>query len=345
MSELQQFITRGKGLGFDLLGIIPVQPSQQAKQLDQWLKTGMAGEMEWIHRGQDKREDPRKVFPKAKTIIMVGVNYYSQEIPEQLLNDPSRGIIARYAWFDDYHDIIKERLVKYIEGISHILGKDINSKAYVDTGPFLEREFANHAGLGFIGNNTNLINYQTGSYIFLGEILLDIELDSYINKVIGSCGTCQRCINNCPTDALIENKKLDARRCISYLTIELKNEIPEELRPLMKNRIYGCDICQEVCPWNSKSKATSIKEFAVKDNLIAPSLLDLAKLSKEEFDIRFKNSPIKRTKYRGFMRNVAVALGNWGSREALPSVKKLLQSSESLIKVHAEWAKTKILGS
>ena len=343
MIDLGQIISKGKQNGLDLLGIIPVQPSKQAKQLDQWLKSGMAGEMDWIHRGQDKREDPRKIFPKAKTIIMVGVNYFSREIPEYLLNDPSKGIIARYAWFDDYHDIIKRRLEMFIEEISSILGLDINSKTYVDTGPFLEREYANLAGLGFIGNNTNLVNYKMGSYMFLGEILLDVELGSYTNKVIGSCGTCQRCINGCPTNALVDKKKLDARRCISYLTIELKNEIPEKLRPLMKNRIYGCDICQEVCPWNSKTKPASLKEFAIKNDLVAPSLTNLAKLTEEEFNTRFKNSPIKRTKYRGFMRNVAVALGNWRSKEALPAVEKLIINPEELVSSHAIWAKKRIL--
>jgi epoxyqueuosine reductase len=343
MDTLGQIREFSKRLGFDLLGIIPVQPSQQTEQLDQWLKAGMAGEMEWIHRGQDKREDPRKVLPQAKTIIMVGVNYYNREIPKELLNDPSRGIIAKYAWFDDYHDIVKGRLEKYVEKISLALGKSINSKVYVDTGPFLEREFASKAGLGFIGNNTNLINYKTGSYVFLGEILLDTELDSFTNKVIGSCGTCQSCMDNCPTSALVNKKKLDARRCISYLTIELKKEIPEELRPLMSNRIYGCDICQEVCPWNSKAKNTSLTEFDIKEDLVAPSLIDLAKLTKEEFNIKFKNSPIKRTKYRGFMRNVAVALGNWASKEALTSVEKLIENQEDLVSSHAIWAKKQIL--
>ncbi|MFA6524890.1 MAG: tRNA epoxyqueuosine(34) reductase QueG [Patescibacteria group bacterium] len=333
----------GKKLGFDLLGIIPVQPSKQKRQLDQWISLGMAGDMDWIRRGQEKREDPRKIFPQAKSIIMVGVSYFTQDIPAELLNDPSRGIIARYAWFDDYHKIVKTRLEKYVEAISVVMKKNVSAKMYVDTGPFLEREFAERAGLGFTGNNTNLINYRTGSYIFLGEILIDIELDSYVNKLIGSCGTCQRCRKSCPTGALVANKVLDARRCISYLTIELKNEIPVEFRKLMKNRIYGCDICQEVCPWNSKSLPTSFQEFTAHEDLIAPSLVDLAKLSAEDFMARFKNSPIKRTKYRGFMRNVAVALGNWGSVEALPSIELLIKNEDEMVAAHAIWAKKQIL--
>ncbi|MFA6271647.1 MAG: tRNA epoxyqueuosine(34) reductase QueG [Patescibacteria group bacterium] len=343
MEITQSIHNAGKKLGFDLIGIIPIQPSQQNQQLDRWLKSGMAGDMDWIRRGQEKRNNPKKIFPEAKTVIMVGVNYYNMDIPADLLNDPSRGIIARYAWFDDYHDVVKLCLEKLARLISGILKKDINAKVYVDTGPFLEREYANRSGLGFIGNNTNLINYQMGSYIFLGEVLIDIELDSYVNKLIGSCGTCQRCRNNCPTNALVDDKVLDARRCISYLTIELKDAIPQELRPLMKNRIYGCDICQEVCPWNSKSKLNSIKEFTANKDLIAPKLIDLAKLSAEDFKVRFKNSPIKRTKYCGFMRNVAVALGNWGSAEALPAIELLIKSEDDLIASHAIWAKKQIL--
>jgi epoxyqueuosine reductase len=343
MEISKAIVIAGKSLGFDLLGIMPVAPSLQSDKLDLWLQNGMAGEMEWIRHGQEKRNDPRKIFPQAKSVIMVGVNYFTQDIPADLLNDPSRGIIARYAWFDDYHKIVKTRLEKYVEAISAIMKINVSAKVYVDTGPFLEREYASRAGLGFIGNNTNLINYTMGSYLFLAEILIDEELDSFVMNSVGSCGTCQRCRNNCPTGALVQNKILDARRCISYLTIELKGNIPEDLRPLMKNRIYGCDICQEVCPWNSKAKPTELADFRKNEDLIAPRLNDLAKLTKEEFDQRFKNSPIKRTKYRGFMRNVAVALGNWGSKEALPAVELLINNEDILVQSHAIWAKKQIL--
>ncbi|MFA6391243.1 MAG: tRNA epoxyqueuosine(34) reductase QueG [Patescibacteria group bacterium] len=343
MLNAKQIILEGNSLGFDLLGVMPVQPSKYKHQLDQWLRNGMAGEMEWIRRGQEKRDNPKRVFPEAKTVIMVGMNYFNQDISADLLNDPSRGIIARYAWFDDYHEIVKLRLEKLVGSISVILKKNINAKVYVDTGPFLEREYASRSGLGFIGNNTSLINYRMGSYLFLGEILIDAELESFLMKRIGSCGTCQRCRNSCPTDALVQNRVLDARRCISYLTIELKGSIPEEMRPLMKNRIYGCDICQEVCPWNSKSKEASINEFKAKNDLIAPKLNDLAKMSQTEFNSRFKNSPIKRTKYRGFMRNVAVALGNWGSKEALCAIELLIKNEDELVRTHAIWAKKQIL--
>lgn len=343
MQNVNKLIIGGKNFGFDLIGIVPVKPSEYKTQLNDWLTGGMAGEMEWIRRGQEKREDPKKVFPQAKSIIMVGVNYFTRDIPPDLLNDPSRGIIARYAWFDDYHQLVKSKLEAYLDEISVSLKRKVNAKIYVDTGPFLEREYAQRAGLGFVGNNTNIINYKTGSYIFLGEILTDIELPSFSNKRIGSCGTCNSCRQNCPTGALVQNKVLDARRCISYLTIELKNDIPEELRPLMKNRIYGCDICQEVCPWNSKTKPTQFKGFKADEDLIAPKLSDLSALTESEFNLRFKNSPIKRTKYRGLMRNVSIALGNWKSKEALPYIDKLIISDDELIRSHAIWAKKQIL--
>lgn len=339
----KNIITIGRKLGFDLVGIIPITPSKYERELNTWLSQGFAGEMDWIRRGQEKRENPLKIFPKARSLIVLGVNYFFSDIPEELKNDPSRGIIARYAWFDDYHKILQDKLKEFTQRLARILKKTVQSKIYVDTGPILEREIAHRAGLGFIGNNTNLINYQLGSYSFLGEILVDVELTPYIKKIIGSCGICQRCLTSCPTQALVSKKILDARKCISYLTIELKGEIPEKLRPLMKNRIYGCDLCQEICPWNNKALKNSFSEFKIKEDLIAPPLLELAEISEDEFQVRFKHSPIKRTKRRGLLRNVAVALGNWGDKRALPAIEELIQDPDPLIKSHASWAKKQIL--
>lgn len=343
MNDSQKIILESQKAGFDLIGIIPVKPSDYKEQLDKWLKKGFAGEMDWIRRGQKKRENLLKVFPQARSIIVLAVNYFVSDIPDELKNDPSRGIIARYAWFDDYHERILKNLEELVEYGSLAIKKKINSKIYVDTGPILERELAQKAGLGFTGNNTNLINYQLGSYLFLGEILLDVKLEPYTKKIIGSCGTCQRCLDNCPTKAIVDKKILDARKCISYLTIELKGEIPESFRPLMKNRIFGCDICQEVCPWNRKVKQTSFPKFRIEEDLVAPPLLELAEISENEFNKRFKNSPIKRIKRKGLLRNVAVALGNWKNKKALPVLEKLIQDPDPIIKNHAHWAKKQIL--
>lgn len=350
MRESKKIITLGQQFGFDLIGIIPVKHSPNANYLEEWLKKGFAGEMEWIGRALEKRKNPLQVFPQAKSIMVLGLNYFIQDIPKELKNDPSLGIIAKYALIDDYHPVVLNHLERFTEEISKNLKKKISYKAYVDTGPILERELAHKAGLGFIGNNTNLVNYQLGSYLFIGEILVDAEFETYVGKVVGSCGVCQACLNNCPTGALVDKKILDARKCVSYLTIELKDEIPEELRPLMRNRIFGCDICQDVCPWNSKSKPNSFFQTTEGENTysrlqkkMAPPLLELAYLSQAEFNIRFKNSPIKRAKYKGFLRNVAVALGNWGDKKALPALEKLIRNKEPLVRLHATWAKRQLL--
>jgi len=340
----------GQQFGFDLIGLIPAKPSADSKYLEEWLKRGYAGGMNWIRRVKKKRLNPLEIFPEAKSIVLIGINYYLQDLPDEIKNDPARGIIARYAWVEDYHKLVLKKLREFTQELSGILKQKVNYKAYVDTGPTLERELARQAGLGFIGNNTNLINHQLGSYLFLGEIFLDVDLRSYIPKIIGSCGTCQKCMNACPTGALVDKKILDARKCISYLTIELKGEIPKELRPLIKNRIFGCDICQEVCPWNSKAKPTSFFKavgenghFRLREKEIAPPLLELAGLSEAEFKERFKENSVLRAKYSGLMRNVAVALGNWGSKQALIGIEHLLNNSNPLVKSHAFWAKKQIL--
>ncbi|PIY96766.1 MAG: tRNA epoxyqueuosine(34) reductase QueG [Candidatus Kerfeldbacteria bacterium CG_4_10_14_0_8_um_filter_42_10] len=350
MALTNEIIELQKQLGFDLIGIIPVESSKYAKNLNAWLKRGYAGEMDWIRQGKEKRLNPLEIFPEAKSVILAGINYYLQDLPDEIKNDPSRGIIARYAWHEDYHKLVVKKLEEFAGQLSGILKQKVNSKSYVDTGPILERELAYRAGLGFIGNNTNLINYQLGSYLFLGEIFLDVALPSYSPKIVGSCGTCQRCLDRCPTKALVDKKLLDARKCLSYLTIELKGEIPEKFRPLMKNRIFGCDICQEVCPWNSKAEPALFFGTVGKDmyphlleDQIAPSLLELAKLSEVEFQERFRGKPMLRAKYGGFMRNVAIALGNWGSKPALKGVECLLNNSDPIIKSHALWAKKQIL--
>jgi epoxyqueuosine reductase len=266
------------------------------------------------------------------------MNYWTLDTPKDLAEDPGRGQISRYAWGDDYHDVIRERLLLLVEFIKNTAETELKSRVFVDSGPILEREYAQKAKLGWIGKNTNLINWRSGSWYFLSEVLVSIELESETQPLRGSCGTCTKCIEACPTDAIIEPNLLDSRLCISYLTIELKDSIPKELRPEMGNLIFGCDICQEVCPWNSKATPTTEPAFLPRDGNLAPELLTLINMTQTEFSKRFKGSPIKRAKRRGFLRNVIVAIGNWRSRTAVPALKKVLIDDEPLIRGHAAWA-------
>ncbi|MBT6955501.1 MAG: DUF1730 domain-containing protein, partial [Candidatus Jacksonbacteria bacterium] len=266
--------------GFDIVGFSNVQPSSHETTVRNWVKEGYHAGMSWYERSLDKRVNPEKVFDTAKTIIMVGVNYYPFDYPEDILNDPSRGIIARYAVYDDYHEILLPKLVQLKDFIEKEVGRSLEYKAYVDTGPILEREIAARAGLGFQGRNTTLINFEYGSWVLLAELIIDVELDD--ESVIASepgergnleiassqsllamtdkksgCFSCTRCIDICPTKAILKPGVIDSNKCISYLTIEHKGIIPLEFRKLMKNRIYGCDICQEVCPWNKSRQKIS----------------------------------------------------------------------------------------
>ena len=344
--------TRAFELGFDLVGISPAQPARTANFYADWLARGFAGEMSYLHRHLEKKKDPRKLLPDACSVISLGMNYFTFNIPEEIKQDVSRGIISRYAWGADYHDIIHRKLKKLLRFMESEVGGEIHARAYVDTGPILEREVANNGGIGWFGKNTNLINPKLGSWFFLAEILVDVELEYDNTPPKGSCGKCTRCIDACPTGALVAPYTLDSRRCISYLTVELKDSIPEELRPLMGNHIFGCDVCQDVCPWNRKAKPASERGFWPKADdkftasrfsysSVAPDLLSLMELSDAEFRARFKHSPIKRTKRKGFLRNVAVALGNWerqGHKSPPAVLTRALGDSEPLIREHAAWA-------
>jgi epoxyqueuosine reductase len=255
-----------------------------------------------------------------------------------------RGVFARYARNDDYHELLKERLIGLQERIDAELAP-VHGRAYVDTGPVLERELATRAGLGWYGRNTMLIQPGRGSYYFLGTILLDLELEYDAPFERDYCGRCTACVEACPTGALLGRDatgapRMDARRCISYLTIELKGPIPRELRPLIGNRIYGCDICQEVCPHNSPKfvQITSEEAFWPRQGVHGERLIELMGMSQEEFSRRFRNSPVKRAKRRGLLRNVAVALGNWGEAEAVPALVAALEDGEPLVRGHAAWA-------
>jgi len=328
-------------LGFDVVGFAPAQRAPRATDYFNWLEQRRHGEMAWLARDPERRADPQRVLPGARAMVMVGLSYYIADPPDELWNDPMRGRIARYAWGRDYHDVVLPMLRELERFIESDLGRAAVSRAYVDTGPVLEREHAARAGLGFIGKNTLLINPRMGSYLFLGEILTDLEMESDAPQPepVGTCGSCRRCQDICPTHAFPAPYILDSRLCISYLTIELKSAIPVELRPLMKNWIYGCDECQTVCPWVKQYAQPGAKQFLAFDpDRFAPRLIDLMQLDDAGLRDRYGDTPIVRTKRRGLLRNAAVALGNAGDVSALPVLEKALADPEPLIREHAQWA-------
>ncbi|HZG66677.1 MAG TPA: tRNA epoxyqueuosine(34) reductase QueG, partial [Herpetosiphonaceae bacterium] len=288
---------------------------------------------------------PGLVVAGAQSIVVVGVHYRAAEPDPLLWNDPSRGQISRYAWGDDYHEVLEPRLRRLQSWLEQRVGRAQIGRSYVDTGPILERPAGVAAGLGFQGKNTLLIHPQQGSWFFLGEIVVDCKLLYDQTPAKGGCGNCTRCQVACPTQAFAGPYVLDARRCISYLTIELKGPIPRELRPLIGNHIYGCDVCQEVCPWNIRfGRFASSDMLQARDDRVAPLLLELIALDDKRFRERFRGSPIKRAKRRGLLRNVAVALGNWGDPRAVPALARALGDHEPLIRGHGAWALGQIGG-
>ena len=341
----QQIQARAHDLGFELVGIIPAAQSETIARYQQWIENGYAGKMQYLERHLPLKTDVRQLLSEAKSVISLAMNYYTLDPPKALAEDPARGQISRYAWGDDYHDIIRQRLSELVDFIKQTAETELQTRVCVDTAPIIEREYAQKAGIGWIGKNTNLIHWRSGSWYFLAEVLVSIALESETPVLRGSCGTCTRCIEACPTDAFVEPNLLDSRRCISYLTIELKERIPKALRAKMGNLIYGCDICQEVCPWNSKAVPTDDPAFQPRDGNLAPTLLSLIGMTQQEFSRRFKGSPIKRAKRRGFLRNVLVAVGNWGEQRAVPALKKALTDDEPLVRSHAAWALGQIGGT
>lgn len=336
---------RAYELGFDSVGIASVGPSAHADVYSAWVDAGFAGQMGYLARPDavEKRADPRLAVPGAKSAVVV-TSSYADGAPGHEGIPADQAVFARYARNEDYHELLKPRLIELQEWISREIGP-AGGRAYVDTGPILERELAQRAGLGWFGRNTLLIQPRRGSYSFLGVILLDIELPYDAPFERDFCGSCARCLSSCPTGALLGRNAdgaplMDARLCISYLTIELKGPIPRELRPLIGNRIYGCDICQEVCPHNNPKfvQITSEEAFRPREGVQGARLIELMGLTQAEFSDRFRKSPVKRAKRRGLLRNVAVALGNWGSVEAIPALAGALRDEEPLIRGHAAWA-------
>ncbi len=299
--------TKAFELGFAKIGIASADPleSERAK-LTEWLNRKYHGTMSWMERNQEKRVDPNLVLPDAKSIISVAMNYYTPYVHSQ---HPESGKISRYAWGDDYHDILGERLEHLLDFItSEVPG--VQGKVYVDTGPVMEKVWAEKAGIGWIGKHTNVITQDIGSWVFLGEIIVDLELE-YDTPATDRCGSCDLCIQACPTDAITEPYILDSNKCISYLTIEHRGEIASELGEKFDRWIYGCDICQDVCPWNHKfSTGTEIAGFFPRAINQDPKLQSLSEMTEAEFSSNFKNSPMKRAKHSGLMRNVHAVLSS-----------------------------------
>src|SRR5919106_4467917 len=323
-------------LGFELVGISAVQLPPHKQSFAEWLRRDLSGELGYMKRTEDLRRNPHRLVPWAQSIVSVAMNYY-KPFPRLPAARQPKGWISRYAWGDDYHNLMKTRLESLLDRIRQILGEPVEGKVFVDSGPVLERDCAGIAGIGWIGKNTHLISPRKGSWFFLGELFLSIPL-AYDRAVRDRCGKCDLCLKACPTGAFVGPYVLDARRCISYLTIELKGSIPRHLRPLLGNHIFGCDICQEVCPHNVKSQPTAESAYTPRTGLYAPDLIPLLSLTEEEFRRRFRGSPIRRAKRRGLLRNVAVALGNSKSREALAPLIRALDEQEALVRGHVAWA-------
>lgn len=323
-------------LGFELVGISPVKLPAHEQSFAEWLRRGLSGELDYMKRTEELRRDPHRLVPWAVSVISVGMNYQTA-FPRPAAAKPLKGWISRYAWGDDYHKVIKDRLQSLLDIIRAICNGPVEGRIFVDSGPVLEREIAGVAGIGWIGKNTHLISPQRGSWFFLGELFLGIPL-TYDRAIRDRCGKCDLCLKACPTGAFVGPYVLDARRCISYLTIELKGFIPRHLRPLIGNHVFGCDICQEICPYNVKAQATAEKAYAPREGLYAPALIPLLALNENEFRRRFHGSPILRAKRKGLLRNVAVALGNSKSPEAVPALIRALDDEEALVRGHVAWA-------
>ncbi len=323
-------------IGFHSVGVARAERQPEAAFLREWLRNGFAGEMAYLTRNVEKREDPRLLFPPAKSIIVCGLSYYAfdaaEDTPEQAI-----GLISRYARGADYHQVVKEKLFALLRLIQAESPLPIAAKVCVDTAPLLERASARAAGLGWIGKHGGVINPRYGSWFFLGEMLIDLECESD-EPLADGCGACTRCLDACPTGALVAPYILDARKCLSYLTIEHKGAIPEALRPALGNRVFGCDRCQEACPYNRQADAPGLPEFLPRESLARPSLKWLATLPEAEFQRIFADSPILRAGWRGLLRNTVVAIGNSGDAAFLPILHELSRSSDPLIQDHAAWA-------
>lgn len=320
-------------LGFFKVGIARAGPLPHEDRLDRWLQAGMHGEMHYMVRQAEKRKNPALILPDARSIITLAASHYPGKEQDA---GPFSAKISCYAAGEDYHRVIKDRL-RALAGRVATLAPGAQAVAYVDTGPVMEKSWGAEGGLGWIGKHSNLITRQRGSWFFLGAILLNLELE-YGTREPDRCGTCARCISSCPTGAIVRPYVVDARRCISYLTIELRGSIPHSLRPLIGNRIFGCDDCQDVCPWNRFAVPTLFDEFRPREGGPMPLLTSLVDLNAEQFRLKFAGTAILRAGRDGFVRNVVVALGNSRSPEAVEALSRSVKDESPLVRGHAAWA-------
>ena len=336
----EAILAHARSLGFQAVGVASAEavPADGAG-LRAFIDRGYAGDMAWLPRTVERRAAPRALWPEARSVVAVGLNYGPAHDPLRLLSDPSRGIVSAYARGRDYHDVLKGRLRRLARFVSSTFGAEV--KLFVDTAPVMEKPLAARAGLGWQGKHTNLVSRRHGSWLFLGELFTTLEL-APDDAEDDHCGVCRRCLDVCPTDAFPAPYRLDARRCISYLTIEHKGHIAPEFREAMGNRIYGCDDCLAVCPWNNFARRTEEYAFLPRAELTAPRLADLAELDDATFRSVFSGSPIKRTGRNRFVRNVLIAIGNCGDAAVLPTVRNLLHDPSPLVRAMAVWASRRL---
>lgn len=332
--------------GFDLAGVAPVRDFAELQHFPEWIAAGRAGEMKYMEarnkNGQLKRSSLASTLPWARSVIVCAINYNSSQPYSTEVRDQERGWISRYAWSaKDYHEVVLGKLKLVEEKLGDVGGPDLVSRCYVDTGPLVERVYAKYAGVGWIGKNTCTINQKVGSWMFLGVIVTSLALTADF-PAPDRCGSCTRCIEACPTDALVEPYQLDANRCISYLTIEKKGAIPDDLRKGMGRHVFGCDICQDVCPWNRKAPITHAPEFDAREELVNPALAWLSEMTGEEFRKVFRGSPVKRAKLTGLRRNAVIAMGNSGNSAFVPKLEKLSEDDDSVVAESARWAKEQL---
>ena len=351
--QTDRALAEARALGFDMAGIVTRGDSEHMAHFRRWLESGLHGRMDYLSRPDAvrRRADLDRTLPGFRSAL-VAAHSYADDQPTAPPGDASRAVIARYARGRDYHRVIGDRLNTLADRLEHLAGRPVRRRAYVDTGPLLERELAVRAGLGWFGRNTMLIHPRRGSYFFLGVLITDLPLEPSTPFTEDHCGTCRRCLDACPTGALLGYDDsgapvMDAARCISYLTIELRGPIPAELRPAVGNRVYGCDICQEVCPWNDRfSMPTGESAYSTRAELDNPSLIDLAtrllEMSGKAFLREYRDSPVSRARRNGLLRNVCVALGNLGAREAVPVLERAARDRSPLVREHAEWALERI---
>ncbi len=336
---------RAREIGFELCGIAPADAFPELAFLRQWIDRGYAGTMGYLPRTADRRSDVRRVVPSAQTVIMVGAVYNGGQSYSTERSDPRQGEVARYARSEDYHDVLGRRLDSLVAWMREEHPDPFEARAYVDTGPVQERVYAQYAGLGWIGKNTCLINSEAGSWILLGAIICGLPLETD-PPALDQCGTCTLCLEACPTAAFVEPHVLDATRCLSYLTIEYRGSIPEEHRAAIGNHVFGCDICQEVCPWNAAPIQASDPMWSSREDLNLPSLLDLWRRSDEELAEFIGSTPMTRAGVKGLRRNLAVALGNSADQGVLNALSEPPSDDptkdDPLVVEHVEWAKWKL---